>query len=509
MQAMDDMVLLREYATRHSEAAFEELVGRRIGFVYSAALRQVREPHLAEEVAQAVFAILAQKAGKISDKTVLTGWLFKTTRFAVLAQIRAATRRRRHEQEVQMQTELHVTASDPLWEQMSPLLDEALAALGEKDRQAVLLRYFENKSLAEVGSSLGMVEDTARKRISRALKKLHRYFKQCGISSTAAIIAGEISANSVQAAPAAFAKTVCAVALVKGATASISTLTLIKGALKIMAWTKAKTAIAVSVGALLAAGTVTVTVERIADVQRKNEMRRIINPINSQTEAAIAQIEAKLKTAYEPLPRIMIAPTKFPGRDMAFAENGNHLLGYNQPVKTIVELVFSLRWNMETRAILETNDWPQGRYDFNSDLPAGSAQALEQESKKTLGIVGIQEKRETDVLLLELKKLNAPGLKPPTHPPHLPSMPEMPGQYILPDQTISTTLVMLLESYFILPVIDQTGLTNRYDINLTWNQSDYKRSNPDGLKQALLDQLGLELVLTNMPIEMLVVEKVN
>jgi uncharacterized protein (TIGR03435 family) len=68
---------------------------------------------------------------------------------------------------------------------------------------------------------------------------------------------------------------------------------------------------------------------------------------------------------------------------------------------------------------------------------------------------------------------------------------------------------MLLESYFILPVIDQTGLTNRYDINLTWNQSDHKRSNPDGLKQALLDQLGLELVLTNMPIEMLVVEKVN
>ncbi len=244
MQAMDDMVLLREYATRHSEAAFEELVGRRIGFVYSAALRQVREPHLAEEVAQAVFAILAQKAGKISDKTVLTGWLFKTTRFAVLAQIRADTKRRRHEQEVQMQTELHVTASDPLWEQMSPLLDEALAALGEKDRQAVLLRYFENKSLAEVGSSLGMAEDTARKRISRALKKLRRHFKQCGISSTAAIIAGEISANSVQAAPAAFAKTVCAVALVKGATASISTLTLIKGTLKVMAWTKAKNAIA-------------------------------------------------------------------------------------------------------------------------------------------------------------------------------------------------------------------------------------------------------------------------
>ena len=93
MQAMDDMALLREYAARHSEAAFEELVSRRIGFVYSAALRQVRDPHLAEEVTQAVFIILAQKAGKISDKTILTGWLFKTTRFAALAQIRAAAKR--------------------------------------------------------------------------------------------------------------------------------------------------------------------------------------------------------------------------------------------------------------------------------------------------------------------------------------------------------------------------------------------------------------------------------
>ena len=89
----------------------------------------------------------------------------------------------------------------PLWEQMSPLLDEALASLGEKDRQAVLLRFFENKSLAEVGSYLGIGEDTARKRISRALEKLHRYFTKRGVSSTTAIIAGAISANSVQAAP--------------------------------------------------------------------------------------------------------------------------------------------------------------------------------------------------------------------------------------------------------------------------------------------------------------------
>src|ERR1017187_7749993 len=99
MQAMDDMALLREYATRNSEAAFETLVSRRVGFVYSAALRQVRDPHLAEEVTQAVFIILAQKAGRISEKAILTGWLFRTTRFAALAQTRAAIKRQQREQE--------------------------------------------------------------------------------------------------------------------------------------------------------------------------------------------------------------------------------------------------------------------------------------------------------------------------------------------------------------------------------------------------------------------------
>jgi RNA polymerase sigma factor (sigma-70 family) len=171
---MDDMTLLREYARHHSEAAFEAPVLRHLAFVYSAAMRQVRDAQLAEEVAQTEFTILALKAGELSDRTVLTGWLFKATRLAGLAQIRAAVQRRHREQDIQMQTEIEAAAADPLWEQMSPLLDEALATLGEKDRQAVLLRFFENKGLADVGISLGTGEDTARKRVSRALEKSFR-----------------------------------------------------------------------------------------------------------------------------------------------------------------------------------------------------------------------------------------------------------------------------------------------------------------------------------------------
>ncbi len=252
---MDDMALLREYAKHNSEAAFETLVSRRIRFVYSAALRQVRDPHLAEEVTQAVFIILAKKAGKIGDQTILTGWLFKTTGFAAMAQTRAAARRRLHEQEAQMQSEIQSTAPDPLWEQLSPLLDEALAHLGEKDRQAVLLRFFENKSLAEVGSSLGTGEDTARMRINRALEKLRRYFLKRGVISTTAIIAGAISANSVQAAPAGLVTTITAT-VVKGSAVATSILTLVKGTLKLMAWIKTKTAIVIGASALMAGAAV-------------------------------------------------------------------------------------------------------------------------------------------------------------------------------------------------------------------------------------------------------------
>lgn len=159
-----------------------------------------------------------------------------------------------------MQTEVPSGPPEALWEQISPMLDEALAQLGEKDRQAILLRFFEDKSLIEVSGSLGTGEDAARMRINRALEKLHRYFSKRGISSTTAILAGAFSANSVQAAPVALTKTVAAAAMAKGAAAGGSTLTLIQGALKLMAWTKAKVAIMVSACVLIAAGTTTIAI---------------------------------------------------------------------------------------------------------------------------------------------------------------------------------------------------------------------------------------------------------
>lgn len=271
MEGLDDIALLREYADRNSEEAFEKLVVRRIGFVYSAALRQVRDPHLAEEVTQAVFIILAQKAGRISGKTILTGWLFKTTRFAAVAQMRAAAKRREREQEAQMQTEIDRTTPDLVWEQMAPILDEALASLREPDRQAILLRFIENKALAEVGNALRMTEDTARKRVSRALEKLRAYFAKRGVDSTTTFLANALSVYAVHATPTHLTGTIAATAM-KGSTIAASTLTLVKGTLNVMAWIKAKAAIVIGASTLIV-GTAILTLHAQEEKIREQEQK--------------------------------------------------------------------------------------------------------------------------------------------------------------------------------------------------------------------------------------------
>src|SRR4051794_7873921 len=175
MLMMGDIELLQEYTTKKSEQAFATLVSRHINMVYSVALRYVGNRQHAEEITQAVFIILAKKASGLGKATILSGWLFKTARLTAANYMRAEIKRVRREQEACMESNLHESEAD-VWKQIAPLLDDAVADLGEKDRNAIVLRFVEGKNLKEVGMSMGASEDAAKKRVTRAVEKLRGYF---------------------------------------------------------------------------------------------------------------------------------------------------------------------------------------------------------------------------------------------------------------------------------------------------------------------------------------------
>jgi len=262
MTELNDHELLAEFARTGSEAAFATLTARHVNLVYSAALRFSGNLHHAEEIAQAVFIILARKAGNLSPRIVISGWLYQAARLTAANFVKGEIRRQHREQEAYMQSTLNEPDA-AAWVQIAPLLDEAMGHLGETDRNAVVLRFFENQTAAEVAATLKLTEAAAHKRVNRALEKLRKIFGKRGVTLSATLIAGAVSVNSVSAAPVGLATTISTVAITKGAAAGGSTLALVKGALKLMAWTNAKTAVVVGVGVLLAAGTTIITVEKI------------------------------------------------------------------------------------------------------------------------------------------------------------------------------------------------------------------------------------------------------
>ena len=248
----DDFELLRQYVERGSSEAFGALVERHSGMLHGAALRVVRDESLAEEITQAVFIILARKAASLRRGTILPGWLYRTARFVALEALRAERRRQQHLRHFAQLNDSSQTAS--LWNQIAPLLEEAMNRLGATDRDAVVLRFLEQRSFAEVASALGTSEAAAKMRVGRALEKLRNTFARHGVTVPAMALFAALSAHGASAAPAGLPTTVVTAALAQDAAVHSSLMVLVKGGLKIMAWNKMKSSVVAGAIVLLLAG---------------------------------------------------------------------------------------------------------------------------------------------------------------------------------------------------------------------------------------------------------------
>jgi len=244
-----DLELLARYARHRAEDAFAEVVRRHVDLVYSAARRQVRAPELAEEVAQAVFADLAGQAGRLPPRTVLAAWLYQVTRRTAIDVVRREASRRLRERVAHELHAMNATAEDCT--HIEPLLDEAMHALDETDRAAVLLRYFENKPLREVGLALGTSDDAAQKRVSRAVERLREFFAKHGVTVGASGLVVVLSANAVQAAPVGLALTISTTVLAGATLTTTATATATKA---IAMTTLQKTLIATTLVAAVGTG---------------------------------------------------------------------------------------------------------------------------------------------------------------------------------------------------------------------------------------------------------------
>jgi len=276
-----DGELLHDFARTRSEEAFAEIVRRHVDLVYSAALRQVNgDAALAQDATQTVFADLARKSEALSDGRNLSGWLYTGARFAALKLVRAERRRSAREQEALAMSELAQNAApEPDWSRLEPVLDEAMHELKDADREAILLRYFENCALADVGARLGISENAARMRVDRAVEKLRGLLARRGISSAAGLAAA-LSANAVQAAPVGLAASV--------AGASIAAATTLGGSMfitKLIVMTKIKLAL----GTLAAVGGAAVIVMQHQSLAQQRQTNQALQDRVAQLEADAAQ----------------------------------------------------------------------------------------------------------------------------------------------------------------------------------------------------------------------------
>ncbi len=300
---IDDAELLRRYSEENSEPAFAELVGRRLDFVYSVALRQTGgDTHRAQDAAQRVFTDLARKAASLARRPVLTGWLFRSAQFAATDLVRAESRRQVREAEAERMHD-HLSKPKPNWDELRPVLDQALAELNERDRDALMLRFFEGQPFAAIGGQLRLTEDAARMRVERALEKLRVRLARLGVTSTAAALAGTLAVQSINAAPAGAAAAITSSAL--AVAGSVSGVGVGVTLANLFVMTKIKAGI---VSAMMVAGFASALVEVRANLELNAEYQSLraagekfarVQTTNKQLNVAVEKLAVKNPEANE------------------------------------------------------------------------------------------------------------------------------------------------------------------------------------------------------------------
>ena len=275
-----DMELVREFARDNSQTAFTQLVRRHIALVYSVARRCTGNDGDAQDVAQAVFVILARKANSLGNKTILSGWLYETTRFTAARLLRANARRHAREQQAFMQSTLNESNTASVWTQLAPHLESAMGKLSERDRTLLVLRFYENKTALETAKLLGIGEDAAHKRATRAIEKLRKLFTQRGVRVSGAAIAGAVSANSIQAAPVGLAAIISSTAL-SGTT--ITTAAVVAATKAIAMTTFQKTTVTAALIMTVGAG--------VFETHQAAQLRAQNQTLQQQQESLTAQVE--------------------------------------------------------------------------------------------------------------------------------------------------------------------------------------------------------------------------
>jgi RNA polymerase sigma factor (sigma-70 family) len=395
---MNDWEHLQEYARGGSEDAFAHLVRSNVDLVYSTALRLVRSPQMAEEVTQSAFADLARNASRLQLDTNLTAWLYQVARRTAIDAVRSETRRQLREQIAHELNEMNT--EDTTWAQIEPLLDEAMAALDPADRTAILLRFFQNKSLREVGESLGASDDAAQKRVSRAVERLRAFFSRHGVTTGAAGLAALLSAHSVQSAPIGLGSAITTAAAISGTALQTTTALGISKTVAMTALQKTiiTSVLATAVGASLYEASRASAARAEAEEARRQQspMAAQVSQLTEERDEALKRLDATVqdlaqsRRSIEELPRLRAENSRLRGDLQSLAQpkaaNPESVPASQTEteLKTWLERVQSLKSHLARSPqnsipemqLLTEQDWlnaAKGKLDSDDDYRSGMA----------------------------------------------------------------------------------------------------------------------------------------